>query len=246
MLTGQVALENNSDQKLKVRAIPTREEAERTPLAQRGLAAALLAARLAPGERARVPAHFLVDSSTPPGTYETTLRCGDQEEQAVLHVFRNDVARVEPSPLQLSARAGETVSQAVVVSNRGNVPQYVPEAKRVFIEERAWGGRAAVFALREASAAEGHQEFLDRLLQEFRASLVDPVEVRVGAEISELAPGETAQLGLEIKLPRELVKHRVYYGSTRFAGGSLSLRVVCLNDAPPRRRQATRRRTEDE
>jgi hypothetical protein len=103
-----------------------------------------------------------------------------------------------------------------------------------------------VFALRETSEAEGHQEFLDRLTREFRATLVPPVEIKVTGDVSELAPGATAQLSLEIKLPRELVKHRAYHGSTRFVGGSLSLRVVCLKDAPPSRRRTTTKRSEDE
>ena len=75
--SGELDLINDSDEKVKVRAIAVAGPKERST-ASPGLTEVRLAARLAPHGRTRVSAHFEVDPGTPPGRYAVELICADR------------------------------------------------------------------------------------------------------------------------------------------------------------------------
>lgn len=224
--TGVLELVNQSDEKVKVRAIPVtglRDEA----LTTNGLGEAKVGARLAPHDRTRATAHFLLDPRTPPGTYAAELVCADQREPVVIHVFENPGMQVMPGVIRLRGAGGDVLESLVVLGNRGNVPETVPEAALVFLEERNWVGRSLVQTLRESGENEGHQEYLDRVLHELKATVARPARVTIRSGSGELEPAETRELELEVALPSELIKGRTYYGSTRFMSAKLVFEVVC-------------------
>jgi hypothetical protein len=224
LCTGEIELLNDSDQKVKVRAIPA---ADRDKAPTLGASELRVGASLAPRERKRVPAHFFVEPHTPPGSYTVELSCGSQSETAVVHVFEQLAVQLEPDLIRVRGAGGDVVEALVVVTNRGNVSENLRDLALVFLEEQNWVGRSMVHALRETTAEEGHQSYLDRVVRELRSSIARPARVNLRGEISEIQPGERRELRLEIKLPDELIKGRTYEGSTAFMSGELSFEVEC-------------------
>lgn len=235
LITGELELRNPSDERVKVRALAMAGAAGTKAGPAKGAGPAFgplkLAARLDPGSSSRVRAHLRVDRFTPPGRYDTRVEVGGQALDAVVHVFERDSVRAQPRPVRLRGLAGETVSQPMVVTNQGNVSHALPDAGQVFVGEKDWFGRSLVYALREVSEEDGHEQYLDRLLQEFRATLPAPARLKVEADVTELAPGATAEVRLEVVLPEGLVKGRSYVGRSRFMGAGIGFEIDCIGTA---------------
>jgi len=240
LLTGELEILNMSQEKLRVRGVATTGGDDPDSQRAYGLDMIRTAARLLPEQRARVAGHFVVQPSTPPGTYRTQLVCGEQREDAMITVFANEAVTIEPWPLTIAAAAGESVSRIVMVANRGNVVQPIPAVILIFLEERDWVNRSLVFALRETTEQEGYQAYLDRALRHIRGSLLSPVRVRITAETGELLPGETVEAGIKLQLPTEMVRDRVYLGSAPLIGGTLELEITCTGRSRTGRRKAAK------
>jgi len=240
LLVGELEIQNLAQEKLRVRGIETTGGDDPDSQRAYGMDVVRTVARLLPEQRARVAGHVVVQPSTPPGTYQTQLVCGDQREDAVIHVFPNEVVDIEPRPLTVAAAAGEPVSRVVIVTNRGNVAQPIPAVILIFLEERYWVNRSLVFALRETTDEEGHHAYLDRALREIRGSLISPVRVRITTESQELPPGQTVETGIELRLPTEMTAGRVYIGSASLIGGTLDLEIRCTEQIRTGRRRAAR------
>jgi hypothetical protein len=224
--SGELELVNESDEKVKVRAMPV-VGLQHEAVAQLGLGEVRMAARLMPHDRTRARAFFLLDPGTPPDTYTAEILCADQREPVVIHVFENPGLQVSPGAIRLRGAGGDVQEALVVVGNRGNLTETVPELALVFLEERNWVGRSLVQALQETGDDERHQEYLDRVLHELKATVSRPARVTVKSGAGELRPGETRELKLEVALPSELIKGRIYFGSTRFMSAKLVFEVVC-------------------
>jgi hypothetical protein len=226
ILTGEFELTNRTDEKLKVRTIPV-VGFEDAAVADRGLGVLRVGARLAPGQRARARGHFLVDPTTPPGTYTAELEYGGERQRVVAHVFQKLDLVITPEVIQLEGAGGDVLSALVVISNRGNVKETLRPLALVFLEERDWVGRSLVYALRETKEGEGHQPYFDRVVQELRSTISRPARVNVRGDVSELEPGQSVEVELEIALPKELIRGRTYVGSTPFMSGELSFEIFC-------------------
>ena len=233
---GDLELFNDSDEKVKVRAIRVVGHEDQA-VATLGLGELRVGARLTPHDRTRARAHFLLDPHTPPGTYRANLSCGSQLEPVVVHVFEKLALGVEPDVIQLRGAGGDVLTALVVITNRGNVTETLRDRALVFLEERNWVGRSMVYALRETKAEEGYQPYLHRLVTELRATIARPARVTLRGEVSEVHPGVTLEVRLEITLPDELSKGRTYVGSTPFMSSELFFEVEC-NGA----RKSTKRR----
>lgn len=226
---GEVALENLSDHKVKIRTLDTAERSRKTQPV-RGLDAVRVRARLSPRSASHKPAYFDVDPHTPPGTYKTEIVRGDQREPAVIHVLENPDFAVSPSRVVLRGRGGERLTQVLVVRNHGNIPHRMHEAARIWLEEEDWVGRTFVYALRDkAENVEGHQAFLDRVLGEFSRSMIHQVRVSLTCDDPDIRPGDTREVSLGLTLPEHLRKGRVYFGFIRLMGKRLWIEVRCLH-----------------
>jgi hypothetical protein len=224
LCTGEIELLSASHDKVKIRSIAVVGR-DKSPLL--GAGDLRVGTALAPGERKRVAAHLLVEPHTAPGSYTVDLSCGDQSEPAVVHVFEKLGVEIEPDVIHLRGAGGDVVEALVVITNHGNVSETLRDLALVFLEEQNWVGRSMVYALRETTADEGHQSYLDRVVRELRSSMARPARVSLRGEIPEIQPGERREVRLEIKLPDELVKGRRYEGSTAFMSGELSFEVEC-------------------
>jgi hypothetical protein len=224
LCTGDIELFNDSDEKVKIRSIPVLGRDKSPAL---GAAELRVGTTLAPRERKRVPAHFVLEPHAAPGSYTVDLSCGDQKETAVVHVFEKLGVTVEPDVLHLRGAGGDVVEALLVITNRGNVTETLRDVALVFLEEQNWVGRSLVHALRESKGEESHQAYLDRVVGELRSTVARPARVTLRSDLSEIQPGERRELRLEIKLPDELVKGRTYEGSTAFMSSELSFEVEC-------------------
>jgi hypothetical protein len=224
---GDLELINASDEKVKVRTIPV-VGYEDSAVSNFGLAELRVGVRLAPRDRTRARAYFFLDPHAPPGTYSADLSCGSQREPVVVHVWEKQSLRVDPDEIRLRGAGGDVLTTLVVITNEGNVTETMRDLALVFLEERNWVGRSLVHALREIKAEEGHQAYFDRLVRELRVTLARPARVTLRSDDSELRPGETREVELEIALPAELVKGRTYFGQTPFMSGELFFEVECI------------------
>jgi hypothetical protein len=226
LCVGDLDLINESDEKVRVRAIPVVGHKDQA-LSNLGFSELRVGTRLPPHHRTRARAFFLVNPYTPPGTYTADLSCGSQNEPVIVHVWENLGLRVEPSEIRLRGAGGDVLTTVAVITNEGNVTETLPDHALVFLEERNWVGRSLVFALRETNAEDGHQTYFDRVVRELKVSLARPARVNLRSEVSEFRPSETHEIELEITLPAELVKGRIYFGSTKFMSSKLILKVEC-------------------
>jgi hypothetical protein len=236
LCVGAIDLINESDEKVRVRRIPVvgpKYEA----LSSLGLHELRVASALPPHQRMKARAFFRVAPYTPPGTYTADLSCGSQHEPVIVHVWERAGLQVDPGEIRLRGAAGEVLSTKVVVTNESNATQTCRDIALVFLEERNWVGRSLVFALRETKEDEGYQAYLDRVVRELKVSLTRPARVTIRTGFSELQPGESRELELEITLPAELVKGRTYFGSTKFMSGKLIFRVECNGASESTRRR---------
>jgi hypothetical protein len=237
ILSGRLELANASDEKLKLRAIQVSEHDDESAR-QFGLDRLVVGARLAPRQRALIQAHFLVDPFTPPGMYRASVALGEQRTAVVAHVFEKLDLRIDPARIHLRGAGGDVRSQRILITNAGNVTEALRDLALVFLEERNWVNRSLVYALRETQPGEGHQAYFDRVVTELRNTLARPARITLrGQHVNALAPGEAAEVDLEITLPAELVKGRVYIGSTPFMSGRLSFKVECNGASKSTRRR---------
>jgi hypothetical protein len=240
IVTGELELENPTDRKVKVRSIPTTGPKDKA-LAVRGLDEIKVKTRLTPQIRLSQPAHFNIDQHTPPGTYETEIVCDDQREIAIIHVLENPDFDIAPSRIIWRGGGGDRLSHVLVLRNHGNVSHTLHEVGMIWLEEQDWVGRTFVYSLRDAAEKEKeHQAFLDRVLEQFKKSMVHTVQVSLTYDKAELKPGDTRQVMLDITLPDSLKKGRTYFGFVKLMGKRLWVEVRCTHSG--KSLKATRRK----
>ncbi len=237
---GEIELENPTDEKVKVRSIQTTGLKDQT-LAVRGLDEIKIKTRLTPHMRTLQPAHFSIDLHTPPGTYETEIVFDDRRESAIVHVLENPDFEIAPSRAVWRGGGGDRLTQVLVIRNHGNISHTLHDVGMIWLEEQDWVGRSFVYALREAAEkAEGHQAFLDQVLEQFKKSMVHTIQVSLSYDDAEVKPGDTRQVMLDITLPDGLKKGRTYYGFIKLMGKRLWVEVRCTHSG--KSPKATRRK----
>jgi hypothetical protein len=234
LLNGDVELINDSDQKIAPKGLDTEFGPEH------GIHADLrIPGRLAARSRTRVRAQFIVDRDTRPGTYEGTVRAGSQTAPATVHVYERKAAGIAPTVLQFAGAPGDHVELHASLTNNGNAPQALPKNGVVFFEETNWVGRSLVFALRDASAGEGMQRYLDRVLHELVHTMASTTTVTINAPQRTIEPGSTFQLRLAFTLPDRLTKGRTYSAWLPLAGTRVTFELQCNGAANSTLRRPT-------
>jgi hypothetical protein len=257
-LKGDLALVNESDEKLRVRTLAVRatpsapdatspyaESGREQEAANRRMRAPVLASnaslqlgvRLAPRDTAHVRASLTIDPHTPPGRYLVDAE-GFAAGGVELEVLERLAIELSPPRLELRGAPGEELAASLVAYNRGNVPVAIPELALVHLEERFWMGRSLVHVLREAGRDTTHQAFLDRLLGELKATDTRPMRVEVKEGGATLDPGKALTLHLRMQLPEELHKGRDYVRSISFMHARLFVAVTCDAAADSTKRRA--------
>ena len=225
MCIGNLDLVNESDQKIRVRTIPVVGH-EVHAVANPGLTELKVGTRLGPRAHSRAHTFFLLDPSTPPGTYTGDLSCGNQHEPVIVHVWREagpeGQSERDPAPWCGWGRPDGGRRDL----ERGKCHRDVARDPRPFSMRRT-GSCTPWCTRRDTNEKDEYQAYLNRVVHELRGRLARPARVTLRGEPSELQPGETRVVELEITLPAELVKGRTYYGSTPFMSGNLNFEVEC-------------------
>lgn len=201
-------------------------------------AAARVSVRLGPYQRQRVPIEVALDPATPPGSYTGQLSCGSQTEDVVIHVLETWDLRIVPQSVTITASPGEKVALQILFTNLGNIDVTVPKSVPLDLEHNLEIGRHLNTALK-AAGKEGFEKFLDRLVQELAEAAISPATVQFKPEGARLRAGETSEIDLEIRLPEDLKKNRVYRGTMKFKNARLTLEVECAGApvVPPGRQK---------
>ncbi|WP_166263956.1 hypothetical protein [Marinobacter caseinilyticus] len=226
---GALTLVNNSDHKIKVRALatrpPQRYRKDSKPLAPTRM---VLAARIAPHGESRTMAALQLPSSTPPGHYQTTVICGKQKTPVNVEVLAHQELMIEPTHLRLQGVSGQTLRCNITLSNLGNVPVDIGDVGMVWLREYDWIGRTLVYSLRETGPDESYEDFANRLLHDFRKQLIAPARIQFTPAIeASLSAGEAIERTLSLMLPAGLKKGRRYLGFIKINDDRVWLELYC-------------------
>src|SRR5262249_10081852 len=126
----------------------------------------------------------------------------------------------------------------ILFTNLGNIEITLPNSISLYLEHNLEIGRHLNAALKTAGN-QGFEKVLDRFVQELAQAAVSAATVQFKPEGAKFGTGETKQVELEIQLPEDLKKNRVYRGTMKFKNARLVLEVECTGapNVSPRRQK---------
>ena len=234
-LQGAIRLRNASTEKLKLSSVTLDAPAIHGP-GRAPLRHLQLAARLQPDEQAKVPATIQLDSSTPPGKYEASMRLGERTQRVQVHVTENIDLRVEPKRISIYTEGELVFPREVIVENAGNVPLrlgglcIVPLADAMELRAAIRNGLTGACELEPEAVLKA---FLCAWSEQQVGTL------SIAREDITLPPGETRPLTLTFTLPNDLQRFRRYEADLPLYNASLFLEVT-TGDLPKRPRREKR------
>ncbi|MFE8072700.1 hypothetical protein QQM79_16705 [Marinobacteraceae bacterium S3BR75-40.1] len=230
---GQVELTNLGEQKVKVRELAVRAPS-RLRKGVLGLeeGLVLLEARLRPGDSGRFQARLMVPASTAPGQYEAEFSLSGIKARLRVEILEQRALVIEPAHIRTAGASGDKVSGTVRVRNLGNVAVSVADGAQVWLRERDWIGRTLVYSLRDTEESDDYETFANRLLHNFRESLIPPATVRFSPRGALSAgAGEVVERTFSITLPPGIQKGRHYLGFIKICDDRIWIELYC-NGAP--------------
>jgi hypothetical protein len=175
---------------------------------------------------------LLIPGSVPAGEYAGELTWSDGSFPVVIAVRADTRVHVVPPDLRVRAGGGQTATVSVVVHNAGNVPVEVRKVDAVALEHSRALDRAIIAGLT------GKARHLDRFgvaadsLADDQVGVARAVVVGGGGTV---APGETREVVLELRLPDKLDAGTTYAGNWSVGGVEVPVLVeaVARQDEPP-------------
>lgn len=247
-LGGELLLHNTGPDKLILRDVRLRGEAitRRAAEADGPSELALRRVVLRPGQLRRMPLQLALNPNTPPGEYQAEVQVGSAVRQLVIHVTEVVRLEIDPDPVVIENRPGDTISKRVVFSNRGNVSLSIGEIGAVVLEEEflnCRAGRAAVMNSGEKVA--GLDDFLAEYIRQTKVALEQTglLRVRNTAGLFTLAAGEVRAVDLEFRVPDKLEQRSRYFGAVALYMSNLNI-VVTPTHAARAKGQSVRRSAE--
>jgi hypothetical protein len=174
--------------------------------------------------------------TTPPGTYEGSLRAGKVQLPLSVEVEPYPSLRLAPAQLLLEAEPKASVDVHVTALNDGNVPLEIPRASAFGLFE-VDGAERSVRAAFTTTPARGRTR-LDHLVEELADSHGGLVRVQIAEGSGTLDPGEVRALLIRLRFSDTLERDQTYSGTWSLH----TLRYYVRVTVPPARAQATRRR----
>lgn len=252
LIQGVVSLVNESADKLKVRSLRLNATGLQSARVARPLdAKAKAQARqpedllkvkvlqgLIPYAQANVIAMLNIDKFTAPGEYQAQVRLADQQAPALLIVLPHYELRLIPDRMTIAAAPGETIKRSVYVVNEGNVPFSTRKAAFAPLQALNMLHHALAIALNE-EGHKGHKNVLDRLASELADAEVQPAKVKIEVQDLAIAPGETKEVEITIRLPADLKQKRTYTSRIRFRKAKLAIELD-VNGNPDKPKERSR------
>jgi hypothetical protein len=228
-LVGSVPLHNNGDETAVLRTATLQEPDDRLGL-EAGSIRRIGTTVLRPEQRHSAPLRLRLDPSTPPGEYHARVEVGGASRPLVINVTERVAIDLEPTSLVIDNRPGEPVTKSVTITNRGNLPVVIGDIGAVPLDDEQKECRI----LRRAAEALDTEDpvTVDRLVEAIaRAAkrVLDEsglLRVRNLTGTTELAPGQTMRLDLQIDLPTTLDPHTRYRGLVPIVTRDLQFVVV--------------------
>jgi hypothetical protein len=177
-----------------------------------------------------------VARTTPPGTYEGTVRVGDEQQAVVLEVEPRVHLQVDPRRLYFRAAPGSTVEADLVVTNLGNVPCALPDVDAFGLFDTGGLDRAIGRAF-SGEPADGERR-LDVLVDAAAEGWGGLVRMKVAGGETEIAAGEARAVQVALSIPEGLEPGRLYWGTWLLYNVNYVVRVEAI--APTRRREEPR------
>jgi hypothetical protein len=177
--------------------------------------------------------------TTPPGTYDGTMRLGETEVPVVAEVEPYPSLQLAPTQLQLEAEPGAQVEAHVTAFNDGNVSLEIGATHALGLFDVV-GAERGIRAAFTADTEKG-QRRLDRLVDELAESDGGLVRLQVTEGAGVLEPAELHQLRLVFRLSEDLEPGHTYSGTWALHNLRYYVRVV----VPPAAKRPTRGRSKE-
>lgn len=161
--------------------------------------------------------------TTPPGTYEGTVRVGDKMLPFVAQIEPRPQLRIFPGALKVTASPGAMVDEDLTVINVGNVTLDI-EAKHTFCIFDGSGIDRAFFIALAEERSKG-EDRINRLLDELSEAHGGLVRVVVERGAGDLAPGESRELHVAFRFSDRLHPGRNYAGVWSMPGARYSVKI---------------------
>jgi len=211
-LTGSIHLHNPGDAKVVLRDAGLRDPSGVLQLSS--ARHALKPVVLRPDQGGSVALSVAVDPTTPPGEYRAELDVGGHSPPVVLHVAEVVDLTVRPRSLVVTNEVGVPQRKRLIVTNDGNVPFTPVSPARVDLLDDVRGDRVQRVAI-DALLGAGRPELEALVVALLTISREDPAgsaEVRAAGGQTEVQPGETRAVEIEITLHDEMPPNRRYRG----------------------------------
>ncbi len=161
--------------------------------------------------------------STPPGAYKGTIQVGDKEFPIVVEVQPRSRLRLFPRTLRASAAPGSVVNANLTVLNTGNFVVNLEKEHRFCVFERGGIDRAFFVAL--ASDPPTGERRIDRLANELAVSHGGRVRLEIESGSGAIAPGETRELHIALRLSDRLRSGQTYSGTWKVENTGLAIEL---------------------
>jgi hypothetical protein len=183
---------------------------------------------LRPGQSRQMPLNVAIDRHTPPGEYRGEIEVNGHTRPVVYHVAESVALDIAPLDLIIENRPGQTITKQVFFTNEGNVPLSIGEIGAITLDQEYLDcitGRAAVT---KADEIESMDQYYVELARENKRVLEETgfLRVRNKSGLTEVQPGETQTITLEIRVPEKLNKRSRYFGVAPFYLENLRFIVV--------------------
>jgi hypothetical protein len=168
---------------------------------------------------------------TPPGSYQGTVRVGDEERRIVVDVEPRPRLQVEPRLLSVRGRPKDRVQAEVTISNTGNVVSEVRGAYLFALYDPSALERATARAF--LSGETTSQGFNDQIVTGLREGFAGMVRLKVDAGAGPLEPGDSRSLQATLHLPDGLRAGQTYEGTWRIDSLGYNVEVEATDGAAP-------------
>ena len=224
---GTLNVQNLSDQKLKIRYLPTTSDDKALCCEQ-----LFCQLRVPANTQQKASARLNLPPNTPPGQYHVKIQVGDRAVNAQVEVLENDVLKMQPKRTVLEGCPGETITKTVNFHNQGNTEIVLPARSMVWFEERDWLGHNLVQTIRDTKTDDNYEDYLNALLKRFQKTMLPAITVEFDQNKDVLLP-PASQLSrsFSVTLPEGLLKGKTYHGFVKVQRFRFWLAVYCNNGA---------------
>ncbi|WP_346237020.1 hypothetical protein ABDK00_012725 [Niabella insulamsoli] len=215
-LKGQIVLNNDTDERLRVKALPIQPPTKGLTSSAGDQPFLNIPLRIGSKEKRATTVFHQVNPHTPPGIYESILHAGGKKRKLKLVVQPSVKIDIQPRQLTFQGTAPQTKHTALItLSNTGNMPFQVPEVKHVTTLDMDYLCRASSLAIKSKAATDGYAAFMDEVTRHVHSSLTEALKATIKESGMVLQPGEVKVIQLSLVLPKNTDGSRDYAGGIR-------------------------------